>query len=370
MIIGLLGCMAKNVKDDILVSKPYVDIILGPDSYRKIPDIIKDRNSSYNNIVDTKLSKFELYEDIFPNRKSGINAWISISRGCDKFCTFCIVPFTRGRERNRSIESVIREAKDAVFQGFPEITLLGQNVNSYRTEEGDFSDLLASISQVPGIERIRYTSPHPSDISDKVLEVMKDSKNICNNIHLPLQSGSDTVLERMNRTYTRKEYIELVNKIRDYMPDCTLTTDVIVGFPGEKDEDFRLTVDLMKEVRFNSAFMFKYSSRPGTKAEQFSDHIDETIKQQRLEEIISMQRKITLESNKDLIGTVQEVIVEKESKKSKNNWVGRTMGNTWVVFKKLDYKLKDKVALLINDAQGVTLFGNPIKVKEQCYETN
>ena len=235
MIIGLLGCMAKNLKDEILVSKPYVDIILGPDSYRKIPELINKRKKSLNNIVDTKLSKFELYEDIFPNRKSGINAWISISRGCDKFCTFCIVPFTRGRERNRSIDSIINEAAHAVSEGFSEVTLLGQNVNSFRTEDGDFADLLDRVANVKGIDRIRYTSPHPSDINDRVLDVMSKHSNICNNIHLPLQAGSNYILKRMNRTYTRSEYLSLVQKIKKYMPDCTLSTDIIVGFPGETD---------------------------------------------------------------------------------------------------------------------------------------
>ena len=370
MIIGLLGCMAKNLKDDILESKPYVDMILGPDSYRKIPELIKERKKSLNNIVDTKLSKFELYEDIFPNRKSGINAWISISRGCDKFCTFCIVPFTRGRERNRSMESVILEAAHAVSEGFSEITLLGQNVNSYRTEDGDFADLLDKVAGVTGIDRIRYTSPHPTDINDRVLDVMSKHSNICNNIHLPLQAGSDYILRRMNRTYTRDEYLSLVQKIKRYMPDCTLSTDVIVGFPGETDEHFNRTVDIMKEVKFNSSFMFKYSSRPGTKAEHFSDHIDEKIKQSRLEKIIKIQKKITVDMNKELIGTVQEVIVEKESKKSNSSWAGRTMGNTWVIFNKGTYKIKDKVKLLIYDAQGVSLFGKKINLKEPYYETN
>ena len=360
MIIGLLGCMAKNLKDGILESKPYVDIILGPDSYRRIPELIKERKENLNNIVDTKLSKFELYEDIFPNRKTGINAWISISRGCDKFCTFCIVPFTRGRERNRTMNSILDEAADAVSNGFSEITLLGQNVNSYRTDEGDFSVLLDKIALVPGVQRIRYTSPHPSDINDRVLEVMSKHQNICNNIHLPLQAGSNYILNRMNRTYTRQEYLELVDKIKKYMPDCTLSTDIIVGFPGESDENFERTVEVMETVNFNSAFMFKYSSRPGTKAENFSDHIDEDIKQKRLEKIIEVQKKNTFKMNKKIIGTIQEVIVEKESKKSKSSWAGRTMGNTWVIFDKGNFKIKDKVKLIIYDAKGVSLFGKKL----------
>ena len=214
ILIGLLGCMAQNLKDDILESKPYVDIILGPDSYRSLFDIIKYRKTELNNIVDTKLSKYEVYDDLFPSRKAGINAWISIMRGCDKFCTFCIVPFTRGRERSRPIETIIKEAEKTVNDGYVEVTLLGQNVNSYSTPDGDFSVLLEKIAQIKGIKRIRYTSPHPQDINEDLLKVMAKYENICNYIHLPLQAGSDKILNRMNRTYTKDQYLKLVEKIK------------------------------------------------------------------------------------------------------------------------------------------------------------
>ena len=211
LILGLLGCMAQNLKNDILDSKPYVDLILGPDSYRRIPEIIKNRNENIEHQVDTRLSKFEVYEDLIPSRKMGMNAWISISRGCDKFCTFCIVPFTRGRERSRSMDGILNEVKKAVSNGFKEVTLLGQNVNSYRTENGTFSDLLASVAEVDGVLRIRYMSPHPQDMDEKLIEVMSKYGNICEYIHLPLQSGSDRILKRMNRTYTRNEFLNIVD---------------------------------------------------------------------------------------------------------------------------------------------------------------
>ncbi len=357
LILGVLGCMAQNLKNDLLESKPYVDVILGPDSYRRIPELIKSREQKNEYLVDTKLSKFEVYEDLYPSRSEGINAWISIMRGCDKFCTFCIVPFTRGRERSRSIESIVEETKKCVSEGFLEITLLGQNVNSYKTPNGTFPELLKSVASVKGVKRIRYTSPHPQDIDDDLLEVMRDHSNICNQIHLPLQAGSNRILKRMNRTYTKQQFLDLVNKIRKYMPECSLSTDVIVGFPGETDEEFSETLEVIDEVGFNSAFMFKYSSRPGTKAAEYSDQINEDEKQSRLEKLIKLQKNKTLIANKKLIGTVQEVIVEKESKKSSHQWAGRTMGNTWVIFDKTNESLKDNIKVLITDAQGITLFG-------------
>ena len=359
LLLGVLGCMAKNLKDGILESRPYVDVVLGPDSYRKLPDILNDRKTS-DHFVDTRLSKFEVYDELFPSRKEGINAWISIMRGCDKFCTFCIVPFTRGRERSRSIDSVVNEAKKTISEGFVEITLLGQNVNSYRTPEGSFSDLLAELAKIKGLKRIRYTSPHPQDMTEDVLKVMSENCNICNYIHLPLQSGSNRILNRMNRTYNRSEFLNLCGKIKSYMPDCSISTDIIVGFPGETEQDFKDTLDIVSKVEFNSSFMFKYSSRPGTKASQYSDQIPENIKQRRLEELIQLQKEVTKKVNRNLIGKELQVIVEKESKKSDKQWAGRTDGNTWIIFDKMNFKIKDLVVLRVDDAQGITLFGTPI----------
>ncbi len=365
LLIGVIGCMAQNLKNELLSSKPYIDIILGPDSYRKISDIIFDRNNQIDHIVDTKLSKYEVYENMFPSRKSGVNAWVSIMRGCDKFCSFCIVPFTRGRERSRTIDSIVEEINLAVNQGFVEITLLGQNVNSYKTPDGDFPVLLDRVANIIGVKRIRYTSPHPKDINVNLLKVMKKYENICNNIHLPLQSGSTEILKTMNRTYTKEEFLNLVNIIKEYLPNCSISTDIIVGFPGESDFDFNETLEVVKQVEFDFSYMFKYSSRPGTKAAQFTNQIDEDIKQRRLEQLIELQNSIRLKVNKSKIGKVEKVLIEKNSKKSDLFWSGRTDGNIWAVIKKTDEKIKDIVDVLITDAKGVTLFGENINNRGQ-----
>ena len=360
LIIGVLGCMAQNLKDDLLKNKPYVDIILGPDSYRKIPDLINRHVKDNKSIVDTKLSRYEVYENLFPSRGDTFNAWVSIMRGCDKFCSFCIVPFTRGRERSRSVDSVVEEVKKAIDQGFVEITLLGQNVNSYNFEGKSFSDLLLAVSDINGVKRIRYTSPHPQDINVELLEVMASRKNICNYVHFPMQSGSNEVLKRMNRTYTREHFYDMAMKIREIMPNCGLSTDIIVGFPGETDEQFRETLDLMEAIKFNSAFTFKYSPRPYTKAEQFSDHISEDIKKSRLDEMLILQRKHTLDLNQNMVGTFQQVLIEKESKKSSLHWAGRTDSNEWVIIEKNNSNIKDIVPVEISDATGVILHGKEI----------
>ena len=360
LIIGVLGCMAQNLKDDLLKNKPYVDIILGPDSYRKIPDLLNRHITDNKSIVDTKLSRHEVYENLFPKRGDTFNAWVSIMRGCNKFCSFCIVPFTRGRERSRSVESIVEEVKKAVDKGFIEITLLGQNVNSYKYEGKSFSDLLLAVSDIEGVKRIRYTSPHPQDINVELLEVMASRKNICNYVHFPMQSGSNEVLKRMNRTYTREHFYDMAMKIREIMPNCGLSTDIIVGFPGETDEQYRETLDLMEAIKFNSAFTFKYSPRPYTKAEQFSDQVSEDVKKVRLDEMLVLQRKHTLELNQEMVGTFQQVLIEKESKKSNLHWAGRTDSNEWVIIEKNNSKIKDIVPVEITSATGVILHGQEI----------
>ena len=360
LIIGVLGCMAQNLKDDLLKNKPYVDIILGPDSYRKIPDLINRHVTDNKSIVDTKLSRYEVYENLFPSRGDTFNAWVSIMRGCDKFCSFCIVPFTRGRERSRSVESIVEEVKKAVDQGFVEITLLGQNVNSYNFEGKSFSDLLLDVSNIDGVKRIRYTSPHPQDINQELLEVMASRQNICNYVHFPMQSGSNEVLKRMNRTYTREHFYDMALKIREIMPNCGLSTDIIVGFPGETDDQYRETLDLMEAIKFNSAFTFKYSPRPYTKAEQFSDQISEQVKKDRLDEMLILQRKHTLELNQKMVGSFQKVLIEKESKKSNMHWAGRTDSNEWVIIEKNNSNIKDIVPVEITSATGVILHGKEI----------
>ena len=360
LIIGVLGCMAQNLKNDLLKNKPYVDIILGPDSYRNLPQLMNRHMVEKNSIVDTKLSRYEVYENLFPKRNKGVNAWVSIMRGCDKFCSFCIVPFTRGRERSRSVESIVTEVRKAVDQGFVEITLLGQNVNSYKHENNLFADLLLSVSDIDGVQRIRYTSPHPQDINVELLEVMASRKNICNYVHFPMQSGSNEILQRMNRTYTREHFHYMADTIREIMPNCGLSTDIIVGFPGETEKHFEETLDLMEKIKFNSAFTFKYSPRPYTKAEQFTDQIDETIKKERLDKLINVQRKHTLELNSKKIGKIENVLIEKESKKSSNHWAGRTDSNQWVILEKNSSKIKDIIPVEIIDATGVVLHGKEI----------
>ena len=364
VIIGVLGCMAQHLKDDILDSKPYVDIILGPDSYRKLPALLERKMEDKKNIVDTKLSRYEVYDNFFPSRKEGINAWVSIMRGCDKFCTFCIVPFTRGRERSRSVNSIVNEVKKAVNEGFIEITLLGQNVNSYKYENHSFDYLLKEIAEISGVERLRYTSPHPEDMTDDVLYVMAHYDNICNAVHFPLQAGSSRILNRMNRTYTKNHFIERAHRIREILPSCGLTTDIIVGFPGETNSDFEETIDVMNKIKFDSAFTFKYSPRLGTKAHEYSDQLSEMDKQERLEKVIKLQKEHTIIRNKEIIGNNERVLVEKNSKRSINQWAGRTDSNKWVIFDKENANIKDIVDVLITDAKGISLHGHLVKKKE------
>ena len=357
MIIGVLGCMAQSLKHDILENKPYVDIVLGPDSYGRLPEILMRHQTNEKSTVDTKLSKYEVYDDLFPHRKGGVNAWVTIMRGCDKFCTFCIVPFTRGRERSRSVSGIIKEVSKAVDQGFSEITLLGQNVNSYDFEGIKFPELLRSVAKTPGVQRIRYTSPHPQDINEELLKVMQKYNNICNYIHLPLQAGSNRILKRMNRTYTKEHFIELALKIRDYLPGVGVSTDIIVGFPGETDDDFEDTINVMNKVNFDSAYTFKYSPRKGTKATEYDDQIEESVKQNRLSRVIELQKSHTLLRNEMYVGNIENILIEKQSKRNKSMWTGRTDSNKWVVFDKSDYSVNDIVPVLITESRGITLHG-------------
>ena len=364
VIIGVLGCMAQHLKDEILETKPYVDIILGPDSYRKLPALLDRNAENTNNTVDTKLSRFEVYDNLYPSRQEGINAWVSIMRGCDKFCTFCVVPFTRGRERSRSMASIVNEVKKAIADGYVEITLLGQNVNSYQHDGRKFQHLLQAVAEIPGVQRLRYTSPHPQDMTNELIHVMNDYENICNAVHFPLQAGANRILKRMNRTYTKEYFIQRAQWIREFLPNCGLSTDIIVGFPGETEAEFQETLKVMSAVKFDSAFTFKYSLRTGTKAAEYSDHISETEKQTRLEEVIKLQKHHTLLRNKAIIGQVEKVLVEKVSKRSASHWAGRTDSNKWVIFPKQDTQIKDIVPVLITDAKGISLQGQLVNIKE------
>ena len=364
MIIGVLGCMAQSLKHDILDNKPYVDIVLGPDSYRKLPELLNRHKINKQSLVDTEFSRYEVYDDLFPSRKKGINAWITIMRGCDKFCTFCIVPFTRGRERSRSIDGIVNEIKNAVKDGFTEVTLLGQNVNSYNFDGHKFHVLLGNVARVPGLKRLRYTSPHPQDITIELLDIMARYDNICNSIHLPLQSGSDRILKRMNTTYTSGHFISIARKIREILPSAGISTDIIVGFPGESEKDFSDTINVMEKVNFDSAFTFKYSPRNGTKASGYEDQINEDIKQKRLEQIISLQKSHTILRNQSYLGKIENVLIEKQSKRNIGKWAGRTDSNKWVIFDKDYASIKDIVPVLIMEARGITLHGKIINKAE------
>ena len=362
ILLGVVGCMAQSLKHDLLEKRPYVDIILGPDSYRRLPDLLERTKENKKSLVDTKLSRFEVYDDLFPSRKEGINAWISIMRGCDKFCTFCIVPFTRGRERSRSMASILNEAEVAVKQGFKEITLLGQNVNSYNHQGIRFNQLIENVAKIPGIDRIRFTSPHPNDFPLDLLYTMAEYPNICNYVHLPMQSGSDRILNRMNRDYSKEEFVEISKRIRNILPNVGISTDIIVGFPGETDTDFQDTMETMKEIKFDSAYNFKYSPRRGTKASEYDDQVNDDVKNERLDQIISLQKKHTLERNLSLIGSTQKVLIEKESKLSKDQWAGRTDSNKWIMFDKGSLKIKDMVEVKVIDAKGITLAGRTLNI--------
>jgi tRNA-2-methylthio-N6-dimethylallyladenosine synthase len=285
LVIGVLGCMAERLKKRLIEEENLADIVVGPDEYRKLPQLVSDAFAGHKGIA-VKLSKVETYDDITPLRTEGISAWITVMRGCDKFCTFCVVPFTRGRERSRPLDSIVKEVEMLSSQGYREVTLLGQNVNSYRDGNYDFADLLSAVARVDRNMRIRFTTSHPKDMSDKLIQTIAEHPNICNYIHLPVQSGSDRILELMNRTYDRKHYLELVRKIRETIPGVSLSTDIIAGFPTETEEDHKMTLSLLEEVRFDGAFMFKYSPREGTKAYAMGDDVPDEVKVRRLTEII------------------------------------------------------------------------------------
>ena len=381
--IGLLGCMAERLKDKLLEEEKMVDLVVGPDSYKDLPNLLDevDHNQKAVNVI---LSKSETYGDISPVRihNNGINAFVSITRGCDNMCTFCVVPFTRGRERSRNPDSILREIDELNQKGYKEITLLGQNVDSYlwygggpkkdfkkATEEQKknsikFSSLLDLVaSSFPEI-RIRFSTSNPQDMTIDVIETMSLHKNICNYIHLPIQSGSDRILKKMNRLHTREEYLELVKKIREIIPNCGISHDMITGFPSETERDHQDTLSLMEEVKYDFGYMFAYSERPGTyAARHFKDDISPEIKQRRLEEIITLQQKHSLERNKSFINKNCEVLIDKESKKSNDFWSGRTTENNVVVFPKYNFKLGDTVNVDISDCTTATLIGNINQLK-------
>jgi len=380
MVVGVLGCMAERLKEKFLEEEKLVDIVVGPDAYRDLPNLIKEVEDG-RKAVNVFLSKEETYADIKPVRMSGngVTAFVSITRGCDNMCTFCVVPYTRGRERSRNPESIVQECKDLFSDGYREVTLLGQNVDSYLWYGGgpkkdfknasaekkknaiNFSNLLEMVAQVNKKLRIRFSTSNPQDMTDDVIEIMAKYDNICNYIHLPVQSGSSRILKLMNRGYNRAEYIALVDRIKNKIPDCAISMDMITGFCTENDDDHNDTISLMKYVKYDYGYMFKYSERPNTAAEKkFEDDVPEEIKQKRLVEVINLQQKQSLENNKKRLNKTYEVLIEGLSKRSKNHYYGRTTHNCVVVFEKSSHKVGDYVNVIINDCTAGTLKGKII----------
>ena len=359
VVVGVLGCMAERLRRDLMESESSVDLVVGPDEYRRLPELVEHALKGEKGVA-VRLSRVENYDDIIPLRTEGISAWVSVMRGCDKFCTFCVVPFTRGRERSRSLIGVRNEIADLFQRGFKEVTLLGQNVNSYFDLNGnrDFADLLASVARIDPTLRVRFTTSHPQDMSDKLIETIAEHDNICNYIHLPVQSGSDRVLRLMNRTYTRDHYLGLVETIRTRIPEASLSTDIIAGFPTETDIDHQQTMNLIRAVEYDGAFTFKYSPRENTKAWHMGDDVPEEVKVARLNEIIELQRGISARLNQAMIGQTVEILVEGPSKKSGNDFCGRTATNKMAVFPKAEVEIGQYRPFRIDRANSATLFGS------------
>jgi tRNA-2-methylthio-N6-dimethylallyladenosine synthase len=380
LIVGVLGCMAERLKDKLLEEEKLVDVVAGPDSYRELPKLVAEVDEG-GRAINVLLSREETYGDLNPVRlnSNGVTAFISIMRGCDNMCSFCVVPFTRGRERSRDPQSIVKEAMDLAAAGYKEVTLLGQNVDSYlwfgggpkkefktlseeeKAHSVDFADLLEMTAKaVPGM-RIRYSTSHPRDITDKVVKTMAAYKNICNYIHLPAQSGNTRVLDIMNRNYSREWYMDKVAMIRNILPDCGISCDIIAGFCTETEEEHKDTLSLMEWSQFDFSYMYKYSERPGTPAaKKLSDDIPEEVKGRRLQEIIALQNDISKQKNQAFIGKVVEVLVEADSKRSAVEWMGRNDQNVVVVFPKEGYKKGDLVKVLVESASTTTLRGKAI----------
>jgi len=360
-IVGVVGCMAERVKDE-LIEKHGVDLVAGPDSYMDLPALFAAVESG-EKAINVELSTTETYRDIIPMKITGnrVSGFVSIMRGCNNFCSYCIVPYTRGRERSREADSILNEVNDLEARGFKEVTLLGQNVNSYSCVGADgktigFAELLAMVAEAVPDMRIRFTTSHPKDMIDEIIEVIARYDNICNHIHLPVQSGSNSVLKAMNRKYTREWYLDRIAAIRRMIPDCGITSDLFTGFHGETEEDFQLTLSLMREVGFDSSFMFKYSERPGTLASRtMPDNIDEEVKIERLNRMIALQNELSAQSNRNDVGKVFEVLVEGVSKRSREQMVGRTPQNKTCVFPRGDFHVGDKVNVKVVDSSSATL---------------
>jgi tRNA-2-methylthio-N6-dimethylallyladenosine synthase len=364
LVVGVIGCMAERVKEE-LITNHGVNLVVGPDAYLDIPNLINSVEKG-DKAINVELSKTETYKDVMPTRiGASISGFVSIMRGCDKFCTYCVVPFTRGRERSRDVESILNEIRDLRAKNYKEVTLLGQTVNSYKYVDGErtilFPELLSIVAEETPDMRIRFTTSHPKDMNDETLEVIAKYPNICKFIHLPVQSGSNTVLKNMNRKYTREWYLDRIAAIRSIIPGCSIGTDIFCGFSGETEEEHQETLSLMKEVRFDQAFMFKYSERPGTlAAKRMPDNVSEEIKIRRLNEIIALQNECSAASNQDDIGNVFEVLVEGFSKRSKEQLFGRSSQNKVVIFPREGRKIGETIRVKIVSASSATLIGEVI----------
>ena len=367
VILGVLGCMAERVKDD-LIENHHAQLVAGPDTYLNLPDMIAQAEAG-NKAIDIALSKTETYRDVVPKRVAlaKISGFVSIMRGCDNFCHYCIVPYTRGRERSRDVDSILNEVRNLQQQGYKEVTLLGQNVNSYRfvNDEGqtvDFPQLLRLVAEAVPTMRIRFSTPHPKDMSDATLRVIAEVPNVCRHIHLPIQSGSDKVLKLMNRKYTVEWYLSRVKAIRELVPDCGLSTDIFVGYHGETEADHEESLRIMREVGYDSAFMFKYSERPGTYASKhLPDDVPEDVKIRRLNELIMVQNENSARANHAEVGNVREVLVEGPSKRSREQLCGRTEQNKMVVFDKGNHHIGEYVKVRITGSTSATLLGEAVE---------
>jgi tRNA-2-methylthio-N6-dimethylallyladenosine synthase len=359
LVLGVAGCMAERMRESLVKKAKHVDLVIGPDAYRRLPELIESLQEDESNdyLVDVRLDRNEMYQEVQVDRVPGMSGWISIQRGCDKFCSFCIVPFVRGRERSLPPEEVVRQATEMAGTGFKEVTLLGQTVSSYYERGFDFSDLLTQVHNVEGLERIRYTSPYPNDFSNRLLDTLASLPRVARHLHLPVQSGSNKILKDMRRGYTVEKFMDLIERVNERLPNYGLTTDIIVGYPGETEEDFELTLDLVRAVRFDGAFMFAYSEREGTLAARKRDDIDDGVKKARLRRLIDVQEGISKEKFGEMVGRDAEVLVQGPSRRDAANLIGRTSCFKTTIIAGVDAPPGTLLPVKIVGATSHTLFG-------------
>lgn len=362
LIFGITGCMAQKEGDALIKRAPHIDFVLGTNKVHELTHVVQEIQAEHGHVVDVQLGETELPDDVTVARAGSLSAWVPIMYGCNNFCTYCIVPYVRGRERSRLPEDIVHEVEEAVKNGYEEVTLLGQNVNSYGKDHklADFADLLKMVDKVPGIRRVRFMTSHPKDLSDKVIAAIRDGEHLCEHIHLPVQYGSNRILKAMNRVYTVESYRDLVRRIRAAIPDVSLTTDLIVGFPGETDEDFQQMLDFLREIRYDSAYTFIYSKRSGTPAATMENQVDESVKKERLNALMAVQNEISLAINEKLLGKTLEIMVEGPSKNEPSVWMGRTRTNKIVLFAHAGEKPGDFIDVRITHPQTWVLKGERV----------